>query len=80
MLYFTVKVEDAEALITDEGGERQRLRLADNGGLEEASCLVDWLLILFFPSSGILLVNAAGPTFFSFRLGGRTQLQRKPSH
>lgn len=77
-LYFTVKVEDGEALITEDGG-RQCLRLLDNGGLGEASYLLDWLLI-FFLSPSWPLSNVTWRTFASFRLGGRTQLQRKPSY
>lgn len=78
-LYFTATVEDEEALITDEDGRTQcRLWLADNEGLEETSCLRDWLLI-FLLSPSWILSNETCPTFVSFRLVGRTQLQKKPS-
>jgi len=78
-LYFTATVEVEEALITDEDGRTQCLWLADNVGLEETSCLRDWLLI-FLLSPSWILSNETCPTFVSFRLVGRTQLQRKPSY
>jgi len=71
-------VEDGEALTTEDGG-RQCLLLLDNGGLGEASYLLECVLVFFFSPSGTLS-NVTCRTFVSFRLGGRTQLQRKPSY
>lgn len=86
--YFTVKVEAGVALSKDVDPGRQCLWLLlliaerrDNEGFEEPSYLQDWLLIfLFSPSWTLSDVDVACGTFVSFRPGGRTQLQRRPSH